>query len=189
MYNPTPEQAAADRQKAYETGVPHGAFARRSRARRAPSAAAERGCARCIPRGAGYVPPGDKYAGQEKIKLLVRSEMVRRGPGARTATRASAARARRHARCGAPRARARRPARARARAARKPRRARGTWRVSALRDASRATPPRQHLDEEYGGPFYVEVSPKMKIEDLRIVIRVRRPRCPRVSADPARAAG
>ena len=25
MYNPTPEQADADRQKAYETGVPHGA--------------------------------------------------------------------------------------------------------------------------------------------------------------------
>ncbi len=25
MYNPTPEQAEADRKKAYETGIPHGA--------------------------------------------------------------------------------------------------------------------------------------------------------------------
>jgi hypothetical protein len=35
----------------------------------------------------------------------------------------------------------------------------------------------QHLDEEYGGPFYIEVSPKMKVEDLRIVIRVRMRLC------------
>jgi len=28
-----------------------------------------------------------------------------------------------------------------------------------------------HTDEEYGGPFYIEVSPKMKIDDLRKVIR------------------
>ena len=29
----------------------------------------------------------------------------------------------------------------------------------------------QHHDEEYGGPFWVEVSPKMKIDELRNVIR------------------
>jgi len=74
MYNPTPEQAEIDRKKAYDTGVPH-----------------------------GYVPPGDKYAGHDTIRVLVRSEL--------------------------------------------------------------------HTDEEYGGPFWVEVSPKMKIEDLRKVIK------------------
>jgi hypothetical protein len=31
----------------------------------------------------------------------------------------------------------------------------------------------QHLDEEYGGPFYISVPVKMKVEDLRNVIRVR----------------
>jgi len=46
MYNPTPEQADIDRQKAYDTGVPH-----------------------------GYVPPGDKYAGHATVRLLVRSEL------------------------------------------------------------------------------------------------------------------
>jgi hypothetical protein len=30
MYNPTPEQADADRKKAFDTGVPHGALSRRS---------------------------------------------------------------------------------------------------------------------------------------------------------------
>jgi len=29
------------------------------------------------------------------------------------------------------------------------------------------------LDEEYGGPFYISVPTKMKVEDLRNVIRVR----------------
>ena len=48
MYNPTPEQAEIDRQKAYETGIPH-----------------------------GYVPPGDKYAGHETIRLKVKSDLVR----------------------------------------------------------------------------------------------------------------
>ena len=47
MYNPTPEQAEKDRAKAYETGIPH-----------------------------GYVPPGDKYAGQETIRLQVKSDLV-----------------------------------------------------------------------------------------------------------------
>ena len=48
-----------------------------------------RGASRCVQRtclaarvalrraNAGYIPPGDKYAGQAKIKLLVRSELVR----------------------------------------------------------------------------------------------------------------
>ena len=31
----------------------------------------------------------------------------------------------------------------------------------------------QHPDEEYGGPFYINVSPKMKVEDLRTEIQVR----------------
>ena len=31
----------------------------------------------------------------------------------------------------------------------------------------------QHLDEEYGGPFYISVPVKMNVEDLRKVIRVR----------------
>ena len=35
--------------------------------------------------------------------------------------------------------------------------------------ASSPRPP-QHHDEEYGGPFWVEVSPKMKVDDLRKVI-------------------
>lgn len=74
MYNPTPEQAKIDREKAFETGVPH-----------------------------GYVPKGDRYAGQPTIKLLVRSEL--------------------------------------------------------------------HTDDEYGGPFHIEVSPKMKIDDLRLLIK------------------
>ena len=44
LYNPTPEQAEEDRQKAYESGVPH-----------------------------GYVPEGDKYAGDEKMSIMVKS--------------------------------------------------------------------------------------------------------------------
>jgi len=75
-YNPTPEQAAVDRQKAYESGVPH-----------------------------GYVKPGEKYKGQPTVKLLVRSEL--------------------------------------------------------------------HRDEEYGGPFHVDVSTKMTVHDLRKVIHDR----------------
>ena len=64
---------------------------RRSRRRRTGRRRSRRACrtVRCevtvrileptrAPRGpAGYVPAGDKYAGQEKLKLLVRSEMVR----------------------------------------------------------------------------------------------------------------
>jgi hypothetical protein len=48
MYQPTPEQAEADRRAAYESGVPH-----------------------------GYVAPGDKYKGLPTIKLLVVSNLVR----------------------------------------------------------------------------------------------------------------
>ena len=46
MYNPTNEQAEADRQRAYETKVPH-----------------------------GYVAQGDKYKGQPTISLPVMSEL------------------------------------------------------------------------------------------------------------------
>lgn len=46
MYNPTNEQAEADRQKAYETGVPH-----------------------------GYVAQGDKYNGLPTIALPVISDL------------------------------------------------------------------------------------------------------------------
>ena len=38
-------------------------------------------------------------------------------------------------------------------------------------------PSMQHTDEEYGGPFWIDVSPKMKISDLRIVIRVSPMHC------------
>lgn len=48
MYQPTPEQAEADRRAAYESGVPH-----------------------------GYVAPGDKYKGLPTIKLVVVSNLVR----------------------------------------------------------------------------------------------------------------
>ena len=34
----------------------------------------------------------------------------------------------------------------------------------------RGCAPAQHHDEEYGGPFWVEVSPKMKVDDLRKAI-------------------
>ena len=44
LYNPTPEQAEEDRQRAYESGVPH-----------------------------GYVPEGDKYADDEKMSIMVTS--------------------------------------------------------------------------------------------------------------------
>ena len=46
MYNPTAEQAEADRKRAYETGVPH-----------------------------GYVTQGDKYKGLPTITLTVVSEL------------------------------------------------------------------------------------------------------------------
>eukprot|EP00889_Picochlorum_renovo_P000475 jgi/Picre1/27505/NNA_000472.t1 len=46
MYNPTNEQAEADRQKAYETGIPH-----------------------------GYVAQGDKYKGLPTIALPVISDL------------------------------------------------------------------------------------------------------------------
>lgn len=46
MYNPTAEQAEADRQKAYETGVPH-----------------------------GFVAAGDKYKGLPTIALPVVSDL------------------------------------------------------------------------------------------------------------------
>lgn len=46
MYNPTPEQAEADRRNAYETGIPH-----------------------------GYVAPGDKYKDLPTIELMVVSEL------------------------------------------------------------------------------------------------------------------
>jgi hypothetical protein len=121
---------------------------------------------RCRP--PGYIPPGDKYAGQEKIKLLVRSELVR----AQTRTKTQSPE--RALRCaGAPRTALRAAARPD-----------GCGRTRACVASSALTHHRvriailrclsaQHLDEEYGGPFYIEVSPKMKVEDLRIVIRVR----------------
>lgn len=88
MYQPTAEQAEADRKKAYETGVPH-----------------------------GYVASGDKYKGMPTIDITVVSEL--------------------------------------------------------------------HTPEEYGatvddngrhsgGPFTITVSPKMRIEDLRRVVYVRK---------------
>ena len=46
MYHPTPEQAEADRKRAYETGIPH-----------------------------GYVAPGDKYKDLPTIELNVLSEL------------------------------------------------------------------------------------------------------------------
>lgn len=87
MYNPTNEQAEADRKAAYETGIPH-----------------------------GYVAPGDKYKGLPTISLPVVSEL--------------------------------------------------------------------HSSDEYGenvdkngnhtgGPFVINVSPKMRVEELRKVIMVR----------------
>lgn len=48
MYQPTPEQAEADRRAAYESGVPH-----------------------------GYVAPGDRYKGLPTITLTVVSDLVR----------------------------------------------------------------------------------------------------------------
>lgn len=85
MYNPTPEQEEEDRQKAFDSGVPH-----------------------------GFVPPGNKYADMPTIRVMVRSDL--------------------------------------------------------------------HEDEEYGvheredgtfygGPFFMDVPVKMRIEDLRIAIR------------------
>ena len=85
LYQPSPEQEEADRQAAYESGVPH-----------------------------GYVPKGDKYRGTPTVRIQVRSEI--------------------------------------------------------------------HSDAEYGekvdrngnhsgGPFFIEVSTKMTVEDLRNVIR------------------
>jgi len=74
MYNPTEEQAAIDRKKAYETGIPH-----------------------------GYVPRGDKYAGTPMLTLWVQSDL--------------------------------------------------------------------HTKEEYGGPFQITVSSKMRVYELRNVIR------------------
>lgn len=50
MYQPTPEQAEADRRAAYERGVPH-----------------------------GYVPPGQRHQGGPTITLRVVSELVRPG--------------------------------------------------------------------------------------------------------------
>jgi hypothetical protein len=93
---------------------------------------------------AGYVPNGDKYAGHETLKLLVRSEMVcvrERfvSSGGRSEIQLL------HA-------------------------LRANISEVAETNASGKT---QHHDEEYGGPFYIQVSPKMKVEDVRLLIRVR----------------
>ncbi|KAI3435551.1 hypothetical protein D9Q98_001616 [Chlorella vulgaris] len=85
MYQPTPEQAEADRRAAYESGVPH-----------------------------GYVAPGDKYKGLPTIKLVVVSNLH-----------------------------------------------------TADEYGSEVGPDGLHR----GGPFTIEVSPKMRVEELRIVIR------------------
>lgn len=85
LYNPTPEQAEIDRKKAYETGVPH-----------------------------GYVPAGDKYAGQPTISLLVKSE---------------------------------------------------------LHDETEYGVNVDENGRHSGGPFRIDVSPKMRIMDLRLAIK------------------
>eukprot|EP00959_Pyramimonas_sp_CCMP1952_P230233 4813492-Pyramimonas_sp.AAC.3 len=108
MYNPTPEQAEKDRQRAYETGIPH-----------------------------GYVPPGDKYAGHATIRLKVKSELVQLPALSQSCLSGS-----------------RNPC---------------TGLVSIVFTC--ATQNVQHTDEEYGGPFWIDVSPKMKVEDLRKVIK------------------
>lgn len=119
MYNPTPEQADADRQKAYETGVPHG-----------------------VCNALASLHAWRSGAQTQATSLLA------------TSTRA---RPRSSCSCAA------------------------SWCV--LRGTApfatsytRALSPvcasaAQHHDEEYGGPFWVEVSPKMKIDELRNVIR------------------
>ena len=80
MYNPTPEQADADRLKAYQTGVPHGVCTTLWSACSCPPPCHPTAPhTRTPPRlpAQGFVKPGNKYAGQATIKLLVRSELVR----------------------------------------------------------------------------------------------------------------
>lgn len=140
MYQPTPEQAEADRRAAYERGVPH-----------------------------GYVPPGQRHQGGPTITLRVVSELVR-GSADHLAKGGSCS-AQQGSRVGVLVSCHRRP----------------FDRMSAhcLRLLQPAThePREQHSEEEYGaevgpdgrhrgGPFTIDVSPRMRVEELRNVIRV-----------------
>lgn len=102
----------------------------------------------------GFVTPGDKYAGLGTIALTVISDLVRGWE--RSAGRCCE---------------------------------QGCWKRCCCRPLPAHPPPRsphpplQHTPEEYGtevdgegrhrgGPFAIQVSPKMRIEELRCVIRV-----------------
>ena len=160
MYHPTPEQAEADRRAAYESGVPH-----------------------------GYVAPGDKYRDLPSITLRVVSELVGgswvEGRG-RGLCRVLAWGAQAPELCGQERgihhALPFQPA--------------GRILVEPSFSPSpthshhspipRHTPLAtclQHSEDEYGeevgpdgrhrgGPFTIQVSPKMRVEELRKAIRV-----------------
>jgi hypothetical protein len=129
MYQPTGEQADADRKAAYERGVPH-----------------------------GYVAPGDKYAGLPTITIKVVSELVSRvgrgGVGGCSGNLHPTI---------------------------------STMVIIACTHTQNARPCMKHEESEYGehvdaagkhsgGAFEVTVSPKMRIEELRKIIRVRQTR-------------
>jgi hypothetical protein len=193
MYAPTKEQAEQDRRAAYEAGVPHGRLShgprRRCLAPAAWHARKARGCAplrsparaalhfRALPPPiTGYVAPGKRPQGEPTITLTVVSDLVRTGGGL----------------VGAGGARADRglagswPASKQAHACAAGRLGQTHPGAGPLptRLAAPAPPP-QHDASEYGtavgpdgrhsgGPFAVAVSPKMRIEELRLVIRVGR---------------
>ena len=146
MYHPTPEQAEADRKAAYEAGVPH-----------------------------GYVAPGDRHRGGPTITLRVVSDLVR-GLAAGLAEWRAVGRLQRavqRRRCSS-----RQCACVRWHPSHR-------WVGSTQQAHASASLPRQHTDDEYGeevgpdgqhrgGPFSITVSPKMRVEELRKVIRVSR---------------
>ncbi|KAF8060592.1 ubiquitin [Scenedesmus sp. PABB004] len=123
MYQPSRDQAQADRAAAYAAGVPH-----------------------------GFVAPGDRLAGLPTIELTVVSELVcaRRTPAswAPTADRPrGAALAPAHELCAAPR------------------------RAAPQHDASEYGARVASDGSHSGGPFTVRVSPGIRVEELRAVIR------------------
>ena len=178
MYHPTPEQAEADRRAAYESGVPH-----------------------------GYVAPGDKYRDLPSITLRVVSELVSWSwvvgrvvgtgvvcwcGGAGTGSSAVLSGWQSTMRmpfipAGLPHCNRALPP---------------TLSTHCLQPPSHPLAPHltcaclQHSEDEYGdevgpdgrhrgGPFTIQVSPKMRVEELRKAIRVSEARAGEVWCGPA----